>query len=116
MPFARLSDAYEVMSAQDLIEVAKAAAMLPGGGWTVDPVADIRQPGRPCVWLHPATSNPISMSFGTSKRNGLFWITVRHHGNDEPISYAGTPYASIGTAFASFGETLLMLRPNLVGI
>jgi hypothetical protein len=115
MPDAGTYNAYEVLSNQDIADIAKCAAMLPGG-WTVDPIADIRQPGRPCVWLDPAPSNPISVSFRIHKKSGLFWINVRYHGSKGPITDEGSPCGSLGWAFASYGEELLTLWPDLVGL
>jgi hypothetical protein len=109
------SDAYAVLTNQDLAELIKCAAVIPGG-WAVDPVTDIRQSGRPCVWLHPARRHSIALSHGVSKRNGRFWISARHHGHDGHIMGDGTPYGSLGKAFAtSYGESLLMLLPDLAG-
>jgi len=48
-----VSGTFEVITEQDLGEIAKGAKMLPGA-WTIDPVVDIRPPVRPSVWLHPA--------------------------------------------------------------
>jgi hypothetical protein len=106
-----VSGTFDVITAQDLGEIAKGANMLPGA-WTIDPVVDIRPPIRPCVWLHPAPPCTISMSFGVSKQNGIFWLRVRHHGEADPFTREGIPYASLGTAFASVGEALLMLRDD----
>jgi hypothetical protein len=103
----RVSETFEVMTAQDLGDIAKGANMLLGA-WTIDPVVDIRPPIRPCIWL-PCT---ISMSFGVSKRNGIFWLRVRHHGKADTVTREGTPYGNLGTAFASVGEALLMLRDD----
>jgi hypothetical protein len=110
MPDFMMSGTFEVITAQDLGEMAKGAIMLPGA-WTIDPVVDIRPPG-PCIWLHPAPPCTISMSFGVSKRNGIFWLRVRHHDKADPFTREGIPYGSLGTAFASVGEALLMLRDD----
>jgi hypothetical protein len=103
-----VSGTFEVMTNQDLGEIANGANMLPGA-WAIDPVVDIRPPG-PCIWLQPAPPCTISMSFGVSKRNGIFWLRVRHHGKADSVTREGIPYGNLGTAFASIGETLLMLR------
>jgi hypothetical protein len=106
-----VSGTFEVITEQDLGEIAKGADMLPGA-WTIDPVMDIRPPVRPSVWLHPAPPCTISMSFSVSKQNGIFWLRVRHHGKADTFMCEGTPYGSLGTAFASVGDALLMLRDD----
>jgi hypothetical protein len=97
----------QVMSAQNLAEVSKGALMLPGE-WHMDPVADIRQAGT--VWIHPGPSNATAMSFGFSKRNGIYFMTVRHYDEGDSVTPDGTPYGNLSTAFATLWGLLMMLR------
>jgi hypothetical protein len=97
----------QVMSAQDLVEIANGALILPGE-WHMDPVADIRQAGA--VWVHPGPSNATAMSFGFSKRNGIYFVTVRHYDEGDPVTPDGTPYGNLSTAFAVLWSSLMMLR------
>jgi hypothetical protein len=97
----------QIMSAQDLAEIAKGALMLPGE-WHMDPVADILQAGT--VWVHPGPSNVTAMSFGFSKQNGIYFVTVRHYDESDPVTPDGTPYGDLSTAFATLWGLLLILR------
>jgi hypothetical protein len=101
----------QVMSTQDLAQITKGAVMLPGA-WMVDPVPDITQAGTPRIWVHPFPPNAIGMSFGFSKQNKIFWVVVRHHADDDLVTFEGTAYGDLGTAFSRLWELLMAMRDS----
>lgn len=99
----------QVLCSHDLVQIARAADLLPGG-WTVDPVADIRQIGAPRVWIHPAHENTIGISIGFSTRGGIFHMLVRHHDEPDTIPREEIQFDGLETMFSKLAVLLTMLH------
>jgi hypothetical protein len=99
----------QVLCAHELCQIAREANLLPGG-WTVDPVADIRQAGAPRVWIHPARDNTVAISFGFSTRGGIFHVLVRHHDEPDHIERHEIQFGDLETAFSKIAVLLMILR------
>jgi hypothetical protein len=112
MPYAArnpLPTKPQVLCSHDLVQIARAADLLPGG-WTVDPVADIRQVGAPRVWIHPAHENTIAISIGFSIRGSIFHMLVRHHDEPDTIQREEIEFDYLATMFSKLAVLLTMLH------
>ena len=98
----------QVLCAEDLFQIARGADLLPGG-WIVDPVADIRQVSAPRVWVHPASENPLAISFGISKRGGIFNVLVRHHDEPDHIRRDEIQFGDLKTTFVRLAGPVMIL-------
>ena len=97
-----------VLRAEDLHGIAEYAGSLPGD-WAVDPIADLRQPRTPRAWIHPVAGNPAPISFGFSRRDGLFHVLVLHRDDHDPAARQEVPYGNLRDAFAFLSTLLTVL-------
>jgi hypothetical protein len=107
----RTSGDMQTLSDEDLAEVAKGAAMLPGD-WIVGTNPDVKAETGPCAWVHASPSNPFDISVRISKWRNIFLVKVCHHGISKPVSDDGIPYGNLDTAFSTLWGVLMMAREN----
>ena len=88
-----------VLSGSDIRVIDDGVKTLPGN-WYLDPVIDLRRPGKPRVWLR---SHGVAVShlptIAIERIAGLVWVSICDPGASESGMLAGQPFATVGAAF-----------------
>jgi hypothetical protein len=92
----------QFFSEQELAEISATVLVLPGK-WFVGGIVDMRENGKPRVWIHPDPSiNALTTSFGFRKGCRLTYVTTNHQQDIEYVTLTETPYANLNDALAGF--------------
>jgi hypothetical protein len=88
-----------VLTGSDIEIIGDAVNTLPGN-WYLDPVIDLRRPGKPRVWLRShaiAAFNLPAISFERIGR--LVWVSICDPDTTECGMLTGQPFETIAAAF-----------------
>lgn len=93
----------KTLTASDILVIEKEVKALPGR-WHVDPVIDLKRPGKPRVWVRDIAGIMPPINF--ERVGAAIWVSSCDEGQGDPSSAISAAFMTIPAAFVYIGGHL----------
>jgi hypothetical protein len=98
----------KTLTASDILVIEKEVKTLPGR-WQVDPVIDLKRPGKPRVWVKDIAG--IMPPINVERVGHAIWVSSCEEGQDDAPSAISAAFMTISAAFVYIGGQLGSASP-----